>query len=354
MSAPIVKIEKLEYRAIIKYLYLKGLRGKEIYEDMLETLGDQCPSYATVKNWIASFKRGKLSVEDDKRPGRPISVSTPENIDAVHDMILSDRRIGLKHIAETLKISYERVHHIVHVDLDMKKISAKWIPKCLNADQKRARVEASRSICARFEEDPDFLSRVVTMDETWVHFYDPETKQQSMEWKHRGSPRPKKFRVQKSAGKVLASVFWDTRGIIMIDYLEKGQTITGDYYSKLLITLKEKIKERRRGMLAKGVLFLQDNAPVHKSHIAMNSIRDLGFELLDHPPYSPDLAPSDYYLFPRLKKTLKGHKFLCNEEIIEAVEGWFAEQEETFFLKGLEALQDRCKKCINLRGDYVE
>jgi hypothetical protein len=87
----------------------------------------------------------------------------------------------------------------------------------LNADQKRARVEASRSISTLFEEDADFLSRVVTMVETWVHFYDPETKQQSMEWKHRGSLRPKKLPAQKSTGKVLVLVFWDIRGVIMID-----------------------------------------------------------------------------------------------------------------------------------------
>ena len=122
-------------------------------------------------------------------------------------MILSDRRIRLKRISEALNISYERVHLKVHVNLDLRKIAAKWIPKCLNIDQKRANVEASRSICARFENDVDFLSRIDTKDETWVHFYDPETKQQSMEWRHSGSPRPKKFRVQKSAGKVLASVF---------------------------------------------------------------------------------------------------------------------------------------------------
>lgn len=354
MSTEIVKIGKLEYRAIIKYLYLKGLRGKQIYEDMLNTLGDQCPSYATVKNWTASFKRGKFSIEDDDRSGRPVSVSVPENIDAVHDMILSNRRIGLKQISEALNISYERVHHIVHVNLDMRKIAAKWIPKCLNVDQKRARVEASRSICARFENDVDFLNRIVTMDETWVHFYDPETKQQSMEWRHSGSPRPKKFRVQKSAGKVLASVFWDCHGVIMIDFLDKGRTITGDYYSTLLTTLRDKIKEKRRGKLSKGVLFLQDNAPAHKSHVVMQKIRDLGLELLEHPPYSPDLAPSDYYLFPQLKKSLKGRKFSSNEEVIEAVEVWFAEQEETFFLKGLETLQVRCNKCIQLRGEYVE
>jgi histone-lysine N-methyltransferase SETMAR len=67
-------------------------------------------------------------------------------------------------------------------------------------------------------------------------------------------------------------------------------------------------------MLPKGVLFLQVNAPVHKSHIAMKTIWDLGFQLLEHPPYSPDVAPSDYHLFSQLKTSLKGHTFFCKED----------------------------------------
>jgi hypothetical protein len=77
-------------------------------------------------------------------------------------------------------------------------------------------------------------ARLVTMDETWLYYYDPETKQQSMEWRHGGSLRPQKFRVQKSAGKFLASIFWDQDGILLIDYLPKGQTINAENYSSLL------------------------------------------------------------------------------------------------------------------------
>jgi len=73
------------------------------------------------------------------------------------------------------------------------------------------------------------------MDETWLYHYDPETQQQAMEWRHSGSPRPKKIRVQKSAGRVLALIFWDQDGILLIDYLPKGQTINVEYYSSLLV-----------------------------------------------------------------------------------------------------------------------
>ena len=86
------------------------------------------------------------------------------------------------------------------------------------------------------------------MDETWLYHYDPETKQQSLEWQHSGSPCSKKFCVQKSAGKVLASIFWDQDSILLIDYLPKGQTINVEYDSSLLVQLKDILKEKQRKM----------------------------------------------------------------------------------------------------------
>jgi len=118
---------------------------------------------------------------------------------------LKDRRISAKSIAQQLGILCEWVRSIIHEDLDMRNLSTKWVLKCLNEDQKRQSCQSCKQLLEFFRRDPnDFLSRLVTMDETCLYHYDPEKKQQSMEWRHCGSPRPKKFRVQKSAGKDLA------------------------------------------------------------------------------------------------------------------------------------------------------
>jgi len=139
-------------------------------------------------------------------------MTTPEIIDQIHELILEDRQISAKSIAEQLGISPERVGSIIHEDLDMRKLSATWVPKYLKADQKRQRCQSSEKNWNFFRRDPnDFLSRLVTMDETWLYHYDPETKQQSMEWWHSGSPGLKNFRVQKSAAKFLASIFLGSR-----------------------------------------------------------------------------------------------------------------------------------------------
>jgi len=160
--------------------------------------------------------------------------------------------------------------------------------------------------------------------------------------------------VQKSAGKVLASIFWDQEGILLIHYLPKDQTINAEYYSSLLVQLKEILKEKRRGKVTKGVLFLHDNASAHRALATQKKLAYLGFQCLDHPPYSPDLAPPDYHLFPGLKKQLKGRHFSSDAEVTAAAETWKDGQPSEFFLSGLQKLQQRAKKCIELRGEYVE
>ena len=108
----------------------------------------------------------------------------------------------------------------------------------------------------------DFLLRLVNVYETWVHYYEPENKAQSCQWVGPGSSRPKKVKTQPSAGKVRATVFWDAKGVIMLDFLPKRSTITEVYYANL-DQLRTAIHEKRRGKISKGVLLKRDNACPH-------------------------------------------------------------------------------------------
>ena len=219
-------------------------------------------------------------------------------IDQIHELILEDRRISAKSIAEQLSISRERVGSIIHEDLNIRKLSTKWVPKCLNADQKRQRCQSSEQVLKFFRRDPnDFLSRLVTMDETGYITMTRMTNQLSVEWRHSGWTHLKKFRVQRSVGKVLASSFWHH-----VDYLPKGQTINAGYYSSLLVQLKDVLKEKRRGKFTKGVLFLHDNAPAHRALATQKKLACLDCQC-------PDLAPSDYHQFPGLKETIERSPF---------------------------------------------
>jgi len=125
-------------------------------------------------------------------------------------------------------------------------------------------------------------------------------------------------------------IFWD-QDAILIDYLPKGQTINAEYYSSLLVQLKDILKEKSRVKFTKGVLFLYDNAPVHRAFATQKKLAYLGFQCLDHPLYSPELAPSDYHLFPALKKRLKVRHFSSDAEVIAAAETWLDGQNSEFF-----------------------
>jgi len=188
-------MDKIEHRAVIKFFVKEGLRPNEIHSKFIKVYGASSPSFSTVKKWAAEFKRGRTSLEDDPREGRPKSATTPEIIEQVHDMVLYDRRMEVREIAETIGISKERVGYILHEELDMKKLCARWVPCLLTADQKHTRMKISEQWLERFNKNKtDFVRRFIPMDETWIHRYTPESKQQSKQWTEAGCSAPKKTR----------------------------------------------------------------------------------------------------------------------------------------------------------------
>lgn len=348
-------MDAVEYRAVIKFLYLKGRTPRETFDEIKEVYGEDSPSYDVVKNWHRQFKCGRTSVETAPIAGRPHSAIDEHTIQQVEAAILENRRVTVRDLAQNVKISVGSVEKIIQDHLHMRKVSARWVPRLLTPFQKQERVECSQALLTMCHgNQEDFFNRLITQDESWVHHYDPETKVQSMQWKHLDSPPPKKARAQPSAGKVMLTVFWDQHGVVLMDFLAKGATITGAYYASLLRKLREAIKSKRRGMLTKGVRLLQDNAPVHNSHVAQMEARCCGFEILPHPPYSPDLAPSDFHLFPTMKSYLKGKHFPDDETLISEVTTWLLEQPVDFYKRGVYSCIKRWEKCVSLGGTYVE
>ena len=154
-----------------------------------------------------------------------------------------------------------------------------------------------------------FFSSIVTIDETWIPMFNPETKRQSAQWKHYDSPPPKKFRVTASAEKMMVAMFWDSEGVILTHCVPKSTTVTGGTYedvlrTKFLRALHEKLPKK-----AAAVLFHHDNAPPHRAARVHHFFDDNNFEVVPHAPYSPDLAPSNFWLFPTMKDTLHGRTF---------------------------------------------
>lgn len=349
------KLPRNEYRTIIKFLTAQNKNSHEVYDELFNTYGNQCPSYSTVFRWHREFQRGRKSIEDDKHTGRPTDSVTAENMERVRNFLNEHRKVSITTISTNLSLSRTAIFAILHDHLHYRKLCARWVPRILTDVQKLVRHDLSRQLLDMYEEDPrDFERRLITCDETWLHHYDPASKLQRMEWVLPALPAPRKARAQSSAGKILLTVFWDARGIILTDYLEHGSTINGPYYALLLERLRAILRTKRRGTLTVGSLLLQDNAPAHTSDIAVRAARKNKLQLLPHPPYSPDISPCDYYLFPKLKSSLRGRHYNSDNEVIAAAEQWFRDQPEEFYLEGIRDLRHRWSKCIELLGDYIE
>ena len=258
----------------------------------------------------------------------------PPTKKCVRDLVYSDRRIQMEEIAQALGISHGSVSTILHDRLGMRKLTARYVPKSLSDEQMATRASVCSALLKRFRSKDDFLLRLVTVDVTLVHYYEPENKAQSHQRVGPGSPRPKKFKTQQSAGNVIATVFSDAKGVIMLDFLPKRSTITRVYYANLLDQLRTANHEKRRGKLSKGVLLQQDNARVHTCKVAMDAVERNEYELIPHPAYSPGLAPINFFLIPDLKKDIRGLHFRSDEEVVRQLRSGSMERTLTFSVLG--------------------
>ena len=157
---------KVEYRAVIRYFYLKGKTGKEIHGELADVYGSSAPSYTRVKFWVGEFKRDRTTLEDEARSGRPLDATNEEMCKKVRDLVYYDRQIQVEEIAQALGISHGSVSTILHDRLGMRKLTAHWVPKSLSNEQMATRALVCSALLKRFRSKADFLLRLVTADET--------------------------------------------------------------------------------------------------------------------------------------------------------------------------------------------
>lgn len=313
---------RYKQRAVIEFLIAERENVGNIHKRLCAVYGDCAVDRNPVGRWAKRVKASEsltTQLQDLPRSGRPVSATTPDMLRRVDVIIRADRRITVQHLASQLSVSNGSVCAMIET-LGYSKVCAKWVPRSLTAEHRMQRTTMSADLLERFDAEGEaFLSRIVTGDETWVHHFEPETKRQSMEWHHPQSPRTKKFKTTPSARKVMVTVFWDSEGVILVDVMPRGTTINSEAYVKTLHKLKNRFRRVRHDKNPAEILILHDNARPHTSLRTREHLKKLGWTTLPHPPYSPDLAPSDFHLFGPLKDGLRGRHFDDDESVIQAV-----------------------------------
>jgi len=180
------------------------------------------------------FKVGRTSVDDDERSGRPSTSTTPENTANVREAILAYRRQTIHDICEIVGLSYGTVQRIMADNLNMRRISARFVPRLLSDDQKAFHVSVCSEPKQQARDDSNFISNIITGNETWVYGYDPETKQQSSQWKSPNLPPPKKAcQVRNNVKSMLIFFFFDIQVIVHKEFAPPGQTVNGKFYCEV-------------------------------------------------------------------------------------------------------------------------
>jgi transposase len=266
---------KMEQRAVIQFCVDIGKMPNEAHKFIKQSVTHSNVSRSLVFKWHKRFSDGRGSLMDNKRERRPSFKTSDVVKNEVCDVIDGDRRLTVCEVADKCAISKTTVHEILVQELHMNHICARWVPRMLSEENMTNRTEASRQFLRKISQSRiGFLDRIITTDETWFHYYVPETKQQSSQWKNVDSPRSK------------------------IDLLE--------------------------------------------------------FQCLKHPPYSPDLAPTDFAVFPYIKSFLRGMRFDNLSELRQAVMNVIFHMKTDQFVQIFYDWVRRHKKCVELKGDYVE
>jgi transposase len=164
-------------------------------------------------------------------------------------------------------------------------------------------------------------------------------------------PKKKKLKTVPSAGEFMGTVFGDSEGCILVDSLEKGVTINAAGHVQTLNKFHRALRGKRPKN--KTVILQHDHARPLTANLTQK-IQNNGWELLSHPPYSPDLAPSDYHLFGPLKDHLRGHHYETDEAVQEMVRSWLRGAGMDFYGRGIFKILQRGQKSMDRDGDFLE
>uniref|UniRef100_A0A7I5EEK2 HTH_48 domain-containing protein n=1 Tax=Haemonchus contortus TaxID=6289 RepID=A0A7I5EEK2_HAECO len=279
------------------YDFKQGKSAAESHRTISEVFGDEALSESQCRRWFQRFKKGNESLEDEEHGSRPHVVDNK----VLKDVINTDPHQTTRELAVRFNCSNSTIHeHLLAIGKTNR--CGKWVPHQLSDANKATRV-AMAGILLRRCKNSGFFNSVVTSDEMYL------------------------------------------------EVLDSGQTVTADIYKDQLSRVDQAL--RRQGVETTSTKFLHDNARPHVAKTTLEKIDELGWEVLPHPPYSPDLAPSDYHLFRSMQHSLAERKFKNREEVQLWVSNYFDSQPTEFFRRGIYSLRTRWQQVIDSNGEYL-
>lgn len=339
--------DNLHLRHCLLFQFHASKNASQAHIAICQVYGDGVLNYRTCLKWFQRFEAGEFDLEDKERSGRPL-----EPIDEKLNALLEENPCqSTRELANQLNISHTSVSNHLHRMGKIIKLG-KWIPHQLTETNIINRFNTCLFLLAKYQKK-DFLWKLITGDEKWIFFENPHNNKAYLD---PGQTPPQVSKRDIHGKKVMLCVWWDTKGIIYYELLEPNQTVNADRYSSQLRRLSGALDIQRpyNGHGRRKVILQHDNARPHVAKLTKDTILELGWEVLPHPAYSPDLAPSDYYLFRSLQHSLAGQSFKNREEVKKHLDDFFAGHDPRWYREGIRKLPEKWSKVIANDGNNFD
>lgn len=339
-------ISNRDIRIILLYEFKLGTSATETVRKLCSVFDSDVMSIRTAQFWFNKFRSGDMCLENKPRSGRPVTIDN----DVLRRKIDENPSLTCEKLAEDLNVSDETIRRHLHNIGKVRKLN-KWVPYELSMANKLNRITMCEWLLSRHKNDP-FVKRLLTSDEKWVTY---DNSRCGYSWLDPGSSSQATPKPSIHSKKLLLCVWWNGHGIIHYELLKPGQTVTAELYVEQLDRVQEQLTIKCPAIVnRKGVVYLHDNARPHVAKIVREKLKQLDWEVLPHPPYSPDLAPSDYHLFLSMSNFLANKKFENYDDVKSALDEFFDSKDVEFYRNGLIKLIERWKKCIDSDGAYFD
>lgn len=336
-----------DLRAALIFCFHLKKTAAESHRMLVEAYGERALGKSQCFEWFKKFKNGDFDVRNEER-GRPPKKFEDADLEALLD---EDNTQTQQQLADQLNVTREAISIRLKAMGKIQKVG-KWVPHQLNDRQQEARKTTCQILLARYKRK-SFLHRIVTGDEKWIYFENPK---RIKSWLTPGEPSTSTAKPNRFGQKTMLCVWWDQKGVIYYELLKPRETVNTERYQQQMINLNQALLQKRPIYQERRhkVILLHDNAPSHSAKRTKETIQAFGWEILPHAAYSPDLAPSDYYLFASMGHALAEQRFTSYEDVRKWLSAWFDSKEEEFFWRGIHKLPERWEKCVDTEGQYFE
>ena len=318
---------------VLLYYYRKGKSASQALTKLCSIYGHEILEERQCKRWFEEFRSGNFSLKSVQLPSPAVEI---DDI-AIKNIIEREPQCSTRSIAKKLNISYSCVMQKLE-KLNICKKHGLWAYRKLDEIHLTQRISICDSLLKRNEIDP-FLTRLITGDERWITY---------------STTGQKKSCLKRKEEAAILLIWWDYKGILYFKLIPGNQPITSSIYIRQLDKLNDAVQKRRPRLAnSKRIVFQHDNPKLHASLTTREKLLELGWDVLSHPPNSPDLAISNVYLFHSMQACLDDKVFNVVGDVKLHLTEFFNNRSQEFYTHGIMTLPERWQKVIDKSGQYI-